>query len=103
MLRTERLDIVAPILPAEPNPAVVINCAGTAGLRAIVCEKPICCRLSEADEMVDACERSAVHFAAGDAWRNLAAVWEAKRLIDGGAIGEVRVQVFVATQCPAAH
>ena len=40
--------------------------------------------------MVDACKRSDVHFAAGDAWRNLAAIWEAKRLIDDGAIGEVK-------------
>ena len=28
----------------------MIRCASTPGLRAVVCEKPICCRLSEADE-----------------------------------------------------
>ena len=90
MLRTQHLDIVAPILPVEPNPAVVTRCASTPGLRAVVCEKPICCRLSEADEMVAVCEWHGVQFAAGDAWRNLAAMWEAKLLVDEGVIGEVR-------------
>ena len=90
-LRDQSLDIVAPILPVQPNPAVVCRCARTPGLRAIACEKPICCTLAEADQMVDACRQHGVQFAAGDACRNYKQLWEAKDLINDGAIGEVSV------------
>ena len=98
MLDEQRLDIVSPILPVQPNPEVVVRCARTPGLRAIACEKPIAAQLSEADDMVQACKQHGVHFAAGDACRNYAQINEARRLIDGGAIGDVKqIDLFEST------
>ena len=79
-------------------PEVVIRCARPPGLRAIACEKPIAAQLSEADDMVQACKQHGVHFAAGDACRNYAQINEARRLIDGGAIGDVKqIDLFEST------
>ena len=98
MLDAQQLDIVSPILPVQPNPEVVVRCARTPGLRAIACEKPIAAQLSEADDMVQACKQHGVHFAAGDACRNYAQINEARRLIDGGAIGDVKqIDLFEST------
>ena len=98
MLDRQQLDIVSPILPVQPNPEVVVRCARTPGLRAIACEKPIAAQLSEADDMVQACKQHGVHFAAGDACRNYAQINEARRLIDGGAIGDVKqIDLFEST------
>ena len=54
MLRNERIDIAAPILPVRANYEVVMGCAEF-DLRGILCEKPITDRLQNADEMVAAC------------------------------------------------
>ena len=55
MLEKEALDIAAPILPVGVNPEVVIACA-QAGVKAILCEKPIAASLEEADRMVAECK-----------------------------------------------
>lgn len=55
MLAKENIDIAAPILPVRPNPQTVVDCA-EAGVKAIMCEKPIAASLAEADRMVAACQ-----------------------------------------------
>ncbi|MED5415552.1 MAG: Gfo/Idh/MocA family oxidoreductase [Candidatus Latescibacterota bacterium] len=89
MLSSERLDIAAPILPVQPNPQVVVDCAG-AGVRAIYCEKPMAVTLAESDEMVEACRSRGIHLAAGDAYRNMPHHWKVKALIDAGELGDVQ-------------
>ena len=69
MLASERLDIVAAILPVGPNPDVVVECA-RAGVKAVQCEKPMAATLADADRMVEAC-RYGVALAVGDLDRNL--------------------------------
>ena len=61
MLEKERIDIAAPILPVRPNPGVVIDCAD-AGVRAILCEKPIAATLHDADRMVETCRKKGIKF-----------------------------------------
>lgn len=89
MLAKEEIDIAAPVLPVGPNPQVVIDCA-EAGVKAILCEKPIAATLSDADRMVEACRSRGIKFGAGDMDRNLPDFWKAREIIESGDIGEVQ-------------
>ncbi len=97
MLRKESIDIAAPILPVSVNPEVVIGCA-RGGVKAIFCEKPASVSLAEADQMVEECGSRGIAFAAGDAYRNFHQLWEARRVIESGDIGEVQsINLYQAT------
>ena len=89
MLAKENIDIAAPIQPVRPNPQVVVDCA-EAGVKAIMCEKPIAASLAEADRMVAACQARGIRFGAGDLNRNLPGYWKGKEIIDSGEIGDVQ-------------
>ena len=89
MLEKEALDIAAPILPVSPNPEVVIACA-QAGVKAILCEKPIAASLAEADRMVAECKRRRISFGAGDLDVNLPAYQKALEFIGAGELGAVK-------------
>ncbi len=89
MLAKEQLDIVAPILPVSVNPEVVVACA-RAGVKAVLCEKPMSSSLEEADRMVEECRSHGVKFGAGDMFRNLPQLWKARRMIESGGIGDVQ-------------
>jgi predicted dehydrogenase len=89
MLAKEKLDIVAPILPVQFNPDVVLGCA-EADIKAILCEKPMACSLEEGDRMVAACAARSIAFAAGDADRNLGDLWRVRAMIEAGELGEIR-------------
>ena len=89
MLAQEDIDIAAPILPVKPNPEVVIGCA-EAGVKGILCEKPIAASLADADGMVEVCRARGVKFGSGDLDRNLPDYWKARDIIDAGEIGEVQ-------------
>ncbi len=93
MLENERIDIAAPILPVTPNPAVVIGCA-EAGVKAILCEKPLAATLEDADRMVQACQSRGIKFGAGDMDRNLPAYWKAKEIIDSGELARCAASRF---------
>lgn len=82
------LDIAAPILPVRANADAVVA-AADAGVRAIFCEKPFTARLADADRMVAACEAKGVLLAAGLVAKNNRVMWEAKRRVDGGEIGQL--------------
>ena len=99
MLRNERLDIAAPILPVKPNPSVVIGCAESgSGLKAIFCEKPMATSLEEADRMVEACRSRGILLAAGDMYRNYPQLWKARAMIDSGELGAVEsMNLYQAT------
>jgi predicted dehydrogenase len=94
MIEKEQIDIAAPILPVGPNPEVVIGCA-EAGVKAILCEKPLGTTLAETDRMVEACASRGIKFGAGDMDRNLPYYWQARQLIDAGELGEVCSITFV--------
>jgi predicted dehydrogenase len=89
MLRDERLDIVATVVPVKPNPEIVIASA-RAGVRGILSEKPIAGRLVDLDRMVAACDEAGVPYQAGNVDRVRPQNWAAREAIIQGAIGEVR-------------
>ena len=88
MLAREELDIVCPILPVKFNPDAVVA-AASAGVRGVLCEKPMSATLADADRMVEACRANGVVFGAGDMYRNHEQLWRAREMIDAGEIGEV--------------
>lgn len=92
MLAGEAIDIAAPILPVRANPEVVIGCA-EAGVRAILCEKPLAVTLADADRMVAVCAARDVRFGAGDLDRNLPAFCQA-RAFAAAELGRVRSMTF---------
>jgi predicted dehydrogenase len=89
MLEKEEIDIAAPILPVNANPAAVMACA-QAGVKAIMCEKPMAATLEDADRMVETCKAKGITFAAGDMDRNLPPYWKAREIIESGELGEVQ-------------
>ena len=89
MLKKEKIDIAAPILPVKSNPAVVIGCA-EAGVKGILCEKPIAASLADTDRMVEVCRSRGIKFGSGDLDRNLPDYWKAREIIDSGELGEVQ-------------
>ena len=88
LLSSEPLDIAAPILPVNQNPAVVLGCA-RAAVKAISCEKPMSASLAEADRMVAACAARGIKLGVGDLDRNLPHYQQAAALIASGELGEV--------------
>ena len=94
MIEKEQIDIAAPILPVGPNPDVVLGCAA-AGVKAILCEKPMASVLEEADRMVEVCRERGIKFGAGDMDRNLPYYWQVRQLIEEGELGEVCSITFV--------
>ena len=88
MLAREELDIVCPILPVKFNPDAVLA-AASAGVRGVLCEKPMSATLADADRMVEACRANGVVFGAGDMYRNHEQLWRAREMIDAGEIGDV--------------
>ncbi len=89
MLRREKLDIVAAILPVNANPEVVIASA-QAGVRGILSEKPIAARLADLGRMVEACKAAGTPYQAGNVDRVRPQNWTARQAIAQGAIGQVR-------------
>ncbi|MDA1193222.1 MAG: Gfo/Idh/MocA family oxidoreductase [Candidatus Poribacteria bacterium] len=60
------------------------------GVKGIFCEKPLSQTLQEADEMLDACAKHNVKIAIAHQNRVHPHLIEAKRLFDGGLIGDLR-------------
>ena len=89
MLENETLDIIAPILPVKNNPNAVINSAQTQ-VKGIYCEKPIASKLSDADQMVDECDKNGIIFACGDAMRNYPQLSKALEFIKEGGLGKIK-------------
>jgi predicted dehydrogenase len=87
----ERKDIDA-VVVATPEfmHAEQVIAAAEAG-KHILCEKPMCRSLAEADAMLDACRRSGVLLLIGHSRRFTRRYIEVKEALDTGAIGEVRL------------
>lgn len=89
MLAAEKLDIVG-IATNSPYHAEITTACAEAGVRAVLCEKPIATRLSDADRAIAACRRSGTILAVNHQ-RRWHPLWRAVRdEIRAGTIGEVR-------------
>src|SRR5262249_25732027 len=91
MIERERPDVVSVCTNARHRHGVVVDIARMdAGVKAIWAEKPLAISLAEADEMVAACRKAGIVLAVQNLRRWHAWFVEARRLIDEGALGEIR-------------
>jgi UDP-N-acetyl-2-amino-2-deoxyglucuronate dehydrogenase len=87
MLRKEKLDIVSICTWSPLHCEMTVN-AAEAGVKGILCEKPMSINLAEADMMIDACKKAGAKLAIGHMRRYVEFVYKARELIDAYAIGE---------------
>jgi len=81
-------DIAAVITPTRFMHEAVVKCA-EAGVKGISTDKPIAARLSDADEMVDACKKSGAVFAGGNLQRAKWEVQHAAKRLHSGEFGKI--------------
>ena len=86
MLRDTIPDITAVITPTKYMKEAVIACA-EAGVKGVTTDKPIAAKLSDADEMVNACEKRGVVFGGGNLQRAMPEVQEAAQRLKAGKYG----------------
>lgn len=89
MLERERLDLISIVTPDHLH-ADIFVAAAEAGVKGVFCEKPIATTLAEADRMIAAAERSGIKTVVNHTRRFDPFYRQARRLIEDGAIGEVR-------------
>jgi predicted dehydrogenase len=87
MIRRETPDFVDVITPPATHAEMCRYAAGK-GVH-VLCQKPLAPTYSESERLVDAMRSSGVRFMVNDNWRWQPWYREIKRLLDGGAIGEV--------------
>lgn len=87
MLKKEKLDILS-VCTWPGTHAEIAILAAEVGLKGILCEKPMCLNLGEAEAMIEACHKSGTKLAIGHHSRFMPANTEAKSLIKSGAIGK---------------
>lgn len=87
LLAQEKPDVVSVCVPVGWHREMVVACA-EAGVRAVLCEKPLALSLEDVDAMVAACRRAGTTLAL-NTQRRFGARWRAAReLVARGAIGE---------------
>jgi len=87
MLEKEKPDIVSVCTWAKSHAEATIASAEN-GAIAVLCEKPMCINLEEADAMIEACEQNNTKLAIGHHHRFMAYNTKARQLISEGAIGQ---------------
>jgi predicted dehydrogenase len=92
MIQTERPDLVC--IATRPGPhAETVRFAAEHGVRAIYCEKPLSCSMTEADVMVAVCERHGVAFNYGTQRRYVPLFRKLREVVEDGGIGRPEVVV----------
>src|SRR5207245_3978655 len=89
LVRRPDVDVVDICTP--PGTHAEIATAAAAAGKAVICEKPLAVSYAQAASVRDAVERAHVLNAVGFNYRRLPAVSLMKRMIDEGAVGEIRL------------
>lgn len=87
MISAVEPDIVSVATPPAPH-AEMVRFATEQGVPAIYCEKPLCCSMAEADEMVKVCQKNDVYFNLGVNRRFTPVYRELREMVQTGALGE---------------
>jgi predicted dehydrogenase len=82
-----RSDIDAVLVCTPPHNHAEITIAALDSGKHVLCEKPLCRSLAEADAMLTAAARSGLTLKCGFNHRHHPAIWEAKRRLDAGDLG----------------
>lgn len=95
LLEKERdnLDIVSVVTNGPTHAQVAIDCA-EAGIRNVLCEKPMATNLADARRVIEACSRNNTRLAVNHIRRWSLNYRRLKEMIDGGVIGDVRHLYF---------
>ena len=88
MLAKEALDIVG-VTTHNREHVTPTLAAAEAGLKGILCEKPMALNMADADRVIAACERSGTKLAIDHTMRFEPNWCRAKQMIDDGVIGEL--------------
>jgi predicted dehydrogenase len=83
----DQIDAVDICLPHHLHAPAILDSAAAG--KHILCEKPMCMSLAEADAIADAVKKAGVTYMSAHNQLFMPVVQEAKRLIDGGEIGKV--------------
>ena len=86
MLQMKEIDVVTVAIPNYLHRQAAVD-AARAG-KHVICEKPLCVNLEEADEMIDTCQKQGVLLMYAEELLFAPKYVRAKTLIDEGAIGE---------------
>jgi len=97
MLDREDLDLVSICAP-PPYHGAAIRAAIEAGVRGVLCEKPLCPTLEEVDGVMDAIRGSATILAVGHQRRLAPEHQRARALLEEGGFGTIRL---LRAECPA--
>ena len=92
LIRDPTITAVSVCTPNSSHHPITVA-AAKAG-KHVLCEKPVSLDLTQADEMIAACDNAGVVFQVGHHMRSWAAANQAKRLIDSGQIGEITYARF---------
>jgi predicted dehydrogenase len=92
MLEHEDLDLVS-VCTWPPLHEEMVVAAAEAGVKGIMCEKPMAVNLGQADHMLEACEQNDVKLVVSHQRRYNPRYVEAKEALDRGDVGEL-VEVF---------
>lgn len=87
MLREDDIEMVTITAPNYLHAQMTLD-AANAG-KHVVCEKPLCMTLEEADEMIDVCQRQGVLLMYAEELFFTPKYVQAKRMADDGAFGKV--------------
>ncbi|MCX7013684.1 MAG: Gfo/Idh/MocA family oxidoreductase [Candidatus Sumerlaeota bacterium] len=96
MLRQEKPSVVSVCTRAGSHCQIVVDCA-RAGVRGVLCEKPMARNLREAETMIAECETQGAKLAIGHQRRYKEQHQFAKQLIDRGELGRL---VALWGSCP---
>jgi predicted dehydrogenase len=89
MLRDPRVELISITAPNRLHAPITID-AAAAG-KHVVCEKPLCVTLEEADAMIDACARAGVLLLYAEELFFAPKYVKAKQMADEGAFGRVHL------------
>lgn len=96
--RERDLDLVSICTYPKAHAAQTVA-AAEAGAKAVLCEKPMCLSLGEADAMIEACRKSGTKLVIAHRHRQNPNFTKARQLIADGAIGEPRLAWCYLTSC----
>lgn len=98
MVREERIDIVGVATNPETHAQIVVDLAN-AGVKGILCEKPLALSLEDADRMLEACKQNGTVLMTMHNRRFNSLYRSARELIENGEIGQVNSVVGICQGC----
>ena len=89
MIERESPDIIS-VATRPGNHAEITAFAAEHGVKGIYCDKPLCASMTEADAMVEVCEKNQVKFNLGTQRRYTPGYIKMREIVESGEIGERR-------------